>query len=263
MDMDKRALITGGSSGLGLAFAEMLGRRGYSVIIMGRNSERLQNAREKLQAENISVAALRCDVTSDQDVQSAAQSIDGTIDLLLLNAGVVTCTLLRDVENMDSLRQDLDINLWGSILCARRFMPLLKKGARVALISSGFGLMGPAGYSVYAASKAGMINFAESLRRELLNDGIRVHVACPGDIDTPQYQREQESMPAWLKSGDPRKVMSPETAARKILAGIDRGQFLILINADIKLLVWMGKLLPGWLKDFFIDRIFPLPPASK
>ena len=127
------------------------------------------------------------------------------------------------------------------------------------MISSGFGLVGPAGYAVYAASKAGMIAFAESLRREILHRSIAVHVACPGDMLTPQYEKELADSPAWMRKKAPRGLLSPETAARRILKKCSRGRFLIVINPEVFILQLVTRLLPRRLRDSLLDRVLPRP----
>lgn len=260
--MAKTALITGGSSGLGLAMARELGAKGYSLIILARDQVKIENAVNGLKKSGYDVKGYSCNISDEVLLKQAGEKVkefSGKIDILILNAGVVTCKLLKDYTNGDELKQVLDINLWGTILSAYIFLPLVEKGGRILMISSGFGLMGPAAYSVYSASKAGIINFAESFRRELLCRKISVHVACPGDIDTPQLHEEQTQMPAWFKLKDPRKEMPAEVAARRILKKCFKNKFLIIINFEVFLLIILNKFLPRRLRDFICDRIFPLP----
>ena len=138
-------------------------------------------------------------------------------------------------------------------------MPLVSKGGKILMISSAFGLMGPAAYSVYSASKGGIISFAQSLRRELLCKKISVHVACPGDIDTLQLHEEHENMPEWFKKGDPRSAMSPEQAASRIFKKCFKNKFMIIISFEIWLLVILNKLTPRSFSDYIFDKLFPLP----
>jgi short-subunit dehydrogenase len=128
------------------------------------------------------------------------------------------------------------------------------------MISSGFGLMGAAGYSMYCAAKAGIVNFAESLRRELLIRKINVYVACPGDMDTPQFHEEMKSSPAWMKKVTPRKLKPPRVVAEQILKQC-RGsrKFLIIPASDVKVLVVVSKLVPRKFRDFLLDKMFPRP----
>lgn len=263
--MSKTALITGGSSGLGLAMARELGKKGYSLILIARNEQKLECAVQELKSSSYATIGYSCDITDNKQLQEVLNQLKQesvNIDLLILNAGVVTCKLLSDFSTPQELKHDLEINLWGTILSTYIFLPITAKGGRILMISSAFGLMGPAAYSVYAASKAGIINFAESLRRELLCKGISVHVTCPGDIDTPQLHEEHKKLPDWFKQNDPRKVMSPATAAKIILKKCFKNKFLIIINFEVFMLLMLNKLLPRRLRDLFVDRIFPLPEQN-
>ena len=128
------------------------------------------------------------------------------------------------------------------------------------MTSSGFGLMGAAGYSMYCAAKAGVVNFGESLRRELLCKKIAVYVACPGDMDTPQFRNEVANQPAWMKQSSPRKVVPVEWAAKKILSQCKgHKKYLIVTGSDVKLLAIASKLLPRKWKDSLIDGMLPRP----
>jgi len=260
--MTKVALITGGASGLGFELTKQLGAKGYTTIILGRNKEKLTSSVNRLQAEGYQVTDYQCDITDENKLKEVFEVIKNKfskIDFLALNAGVVTCKLISEYKDATALRHDLDINLWGTILSAYVFLPLVSSGGKILLTSSAFGLMGPAAYSVYAASKAGIINFAESLRRELLCKRISVHVTCPGDIDTPQLHEEHRTMPAWFKQGDPRGLMAPNVAAKRILDKCFKNRFMITISFEIFSLVMLTKLTPRRLRDYIIDKMFPLP----
>ncbi|MBA3487835.1 MAG: SDR family NAD(P)-dependent oxidoreductase [Lysobacter sp.] len=114
----------------------------------------------------------------------------------------------------------------------------------------------------YAAAKGGLNNFADAIRRELLPRGIKVHLACPGDIDTPMYAGELEHMPAWIKEKMGRgKPMKADVAARHILKMCFRDRFRIDLSGDVMLLVCLQKLLPHKLSTLVIDRILPVPPV--
>jgi short-subunit dehydrogenase len=259
--MQKVALITGGSSGLGYALAELLGKQGYSVVIVARNQERINKAVSALSA--ISVKGISCDITDEAGLKKTFEQVKteyGKIDYLVLNAGVVTTKLLSDYTNASEMKQDLEIDLWGTILSAHTFLPLLVNGTKVLLISSGFGLMGAAGYSMYCAAKAGIINFGECLRRELLGKGINVYVACPGDMDTPQFHEEIKNAPQWMKKQTPRKLMKTAEVAVKILKQAKGSKkYLIVPSGDVNLLVVLSKILPRKFRDSLLDGMFPRP----
>jgi short-subunit dehydrogenase len=260
------ALITGGSSGLGFSFAELLGKEGYQVIILARNKERIDKAIERLEENRINARGFACDITNEnqlRDTVSFVKSTCGSIDFLALNAGSVSTKLLCDYADPGELKKDLETDLWGTVQSAWFFVPLLNEGSRVLMTSSGFGLMGSAGYSTYCAAKAGIINFGESLRRELLYRKIAVYVTVPGDMDTPQFAGEIAGQPGWMKEqSSPRKLMSTQVAAKKILRQC-RGysKFLIVPGADVRLLIFVSKILPRKLRDILLDRMFPRPRA--
>lgn len=263
----KTAFITGGSSGLGFELARQLGTQGYTVVINGRNTERLETARQSLEDVGLDVRSVAGDISSPEDMEAAATYLRdefGAIDFLVLNAGVVSVGLLADFTSYKDLKQDLEIDLWGTILTSHLIVPLLRDDSRILMISSGFGLMGTAGYTTYCAAKAGIINFAEALRRELIPRKIKVQVAIPGDMDTPQFHAEMAAQPAWLKSDAPRGMMKPDDAARKILAKCRSRSgrpFLVTNNFEVTSLILLGKLLPRGLRDKILDSMFPIPPS--
>jgi len=160
--MSKVAVITGGSSGLGFSFAKQLGADGFRIVILARNNVRIETAIKQLAQNNIQTQGISCDVTQENELREAAIQIKnefGQIDFLIINAGEVSTVLLTDYTSIPYLKKDLEIDLWGTIQTAYFFTPLLVNGSKLLLISSGFGLMGTAGYSVYCAAKAGIINF--------------------------------------------------------------------------------------------------------
>jgi len=261
--MIKTAVITGGSSGLGFALAELLGKQGYQIVLLARNKQRLDKAIDELERRNFIANGILCDITSESQVREVSEKIKADydkIDFLILNAGEVTTKLLCDYTDVAELRKDLDIDLWGTIQTAYFFIPLLVDGSKMLMTSSGFGIMGAAGYSIYCAAKAGVVNFGESLRRELLYKNIAVYVACPGDMDTPQFRNEVKNQPEWMKQSSPRKVMPVDVAARKILKQCKGNKkYLILTGSEVKLLAIASKILPRKWRDTLLDSMLPRP----
>ena len=261
--MKKIALITGGSSGLGYAFAEILGKENYKILILARNQEKIENAIQKLNDQNIEAEGFACDISDSSQVDQVSEVIKSkynSIDFLILNAGVVTPKLLSEYTVIQDIKKDMDIDLMGHIYSTYYFSPLLISGSKVLMISSGFGLVGSAGYSIYCAAKAGVVNFAESIRRELLHKNISVYVACPGDMDTPQFEYEITHQADWMKQSSPRKEMPVKKAAGKILNQCKgKHKFLILTGSDVKLLNLVTKILPKKLRDWLVDFMLPRP----
>jgi len=261
--MTKTAVITGGSSGLGFALAGLLGEQGYHIVLLARNKQRLDDAVGELVKKNYTASGIICDVTSEAQVREASEKLKADyskIDFLILNAGEVTTKLLCDYSGVAELKKDLDIDLWGTIQTAYFFTPLFVEGSKMLMTSSGFGIMGAAGYSIYCAAKAGVVNFGESLRRELLYKNIAVYVACPGDMDTPQFRNEVKNSPEWMKQSSPRKCMPVEVAAAKILKQCKgHKKYMILTGSDVKLLATASKILPRKWRDGLIDGMLPRP----
>jgi len=261
--MKKTALITGGSSGLGFVFAQELGKQGYSIIILARDTVKISNSVATLKEKGIESKGISCDVSKDEDLKKAYDEVntgDTKIDFLILNAGMVIPQLLSDYKDSSGIRKQLETNLTGAILTAWQFQSLLQKGSKVLITSSGFGLMGAAGYTLYCATKAGLINFGEAFRREMLNKGVNVYVSCPGDMDTPQFFEEIRTSPEWMKTGSPRKTVPVEIEGRKILKQCHgKMKFLILPASDVKLLAIVSKIVPRKFKDYLLDKMFPQP----
>lgn len=259
----KYAVITGGSSGLGFAIAGNLAKRGYTPILIARRKNKLDEAVETLKKAGVDAYGFAGDIADPAVMTGVAETVRaqfGPIDLLVLNAGVVTVGLLSEYTDFAKIKEDIEIDLWGTIVSTRVFLPLLRSGSRVLMISSAFGLMGAAGYSTYCAAKAGVINFAQAVRRELLCKNIAVQVACPADIDTPQYAQENAGMPGWMKqAASARKtLLSPEAAAEKILSACGK-KFLITTNFEIALFRFLSKILPDAAVTALMDASLPRP----
>ena len=243
--------------------ARQLGEAGFVPVVLARGKERLRVAESALKKQEPRAFALSCDITRPEELEASAEEIRrrfGRIHYLVLNAGVVHVGLLEDASDLSSLKEDIETDLWGTLLSARFFVPLLSEGGRLLVISSGFGLMGAAGYGPYCAAKAGLINLAASLRRELLHRRISVHVACPGDVDTPQYRGEIASMPPWMGGGAGRgKPLTPEVAASRILRKATGNRFLVVIGWDLRWFLFVRRILPQAWMEALLDRLFPRP----
>lgn len=259
----KLALITGGSSGLGYAMAEYLGSQGFALVLLARDEKKLRASETKLKEKGYDVQIFSADICNEEQLAAVKEGLlqqTKQIDFLILNAGVVEPGLLCD-RSTKSLKAELDTNLWGTILATRTFHSFLAKGSTLLIISSGYGLMGPAGYSAYSASKGGLILFAEAYFREVKHRGVKVSVACPSDIDTPQFQYEQSVMPDWMrsKSSPKAKAHPPALIARRIITACRKNKFLITSSWDVRALILMTKILPRKWRDIILDSAFPRP----
>ena len=258
----KTALVTGGSYGLGFALAEQLVADGYRVVILARDESKLMEAVAELTMGGGSAAGIPCDVTDPASLLKAAERLRNCLerlDLLVANVGSLHPGLLEELPP-ETVLADIESGLSGSVLTIRTFLPFLKAGSKVLFIASGFGLIGAAGYATYCAANAGILNFAEAVRREWLHREISVHVACPADVKTPGYQKEMRDLRPWMKRSVARGApMDPRTAASRILARCRGSRLLILINPEIRILQLAKRLLPARGLQLILDRLFPTP----
>jgi NAD(P)-dependent dehydrogenase (short-subunit alcohol dehydrogenase family) len=186
----KRAVVTGASQGLGLAIARVLLAEGAQVLICARNASELETARQELeQAHPGQVFAQTCDVGSETAIDAfaaAAASLLGGVDILVCNAGVYGPKGAIDTVDWAAWVQAIQINLTGTVYCCRAFLPQLRqaKRAKILIISGGGATKPLPNLSAYAASKAGVVRFAETLAEELKPEGIDVNSIAPGALNT-------------------------------------------------------------------------------
>lgn len=182
----KRALITGGTSGIGLETAKLFVAEGATVAVSGTNPATLEAARKEL-GDAVHVFASNASIASDQTklAQSIA-SIFGKLDILFVNAGVAT---LKPVEQWDeaSFDREFGINVKGPFFLIQSLLPILANPASIILNTSVNAHVGMPNTSVYGASKAALLSFTRTLSGELISRGIRVNAVSPGPIETPLY----------------------------------------------------------------------------
>jgi len=250
---DIHALVTGGSSGLGLATAELAARRGAHVTLIARDEARLATARGRVKAARTHasqrVITQVADVGEREELMAAIASAEaelGPVEMLFACAGY--CTPGRFVElPLSAFEEHVRVNLLGVIHATRAVVPgMVERGhGHVALVSSMGGLVGVYGYSAYSAAKFGVTGFAEVLRCELKPHDIGVTLLVPPNIDTPGYAREIEVEPAETKAiNGIARTRSPEEIARLFVRGVERGHFLVLPGLSNKLLYRLEGLWP-------------------
>lgn len=182
--LGKKALITGGSEGIGKAIAQCFLDQAATVAIVGRSLEKLQKAQMELEVD---VDIFPADVSNVAELDQVYHQYCGNsakLDILVANAGICTRTPLAEASESDFDRL-ISINLKGVFFTVQKALPYLNEGASIILIASIDGKGGTADYSVYAASKAGIISFAKSFAAELAPKKIRVNSISPGFVDTP------------------------------------------------------------------------------
>jgi NAD(P)-dependent dehydrogenase (short-subunit alcohol dehydrogenase family) len=201
----RSALVTGGSRGIGLAIASMLGEEGFALTLAARNAERVEAV-----AEELSALAVTADVSREEECERAvAEHVErhGGLDVLINSAGI---GIGGNVETLSAKHIDLqlDVNIRGLVLVTRAAIPHLRASRGLVVnLASIAGTMPTPGLSIYGASKAAVISFTRSLNEELDADGVRATALCPAFVDT--------DMASW--SGIPGdEMIQPEDCAEVV-----------------------------------------------
>ena len=192
MNDSKIAVITGGSRGIGLAIAEVFCEAKYHVIILGRESARLQAVVDQLQSKGLVAEPTVCDVTLPASIAAAFQQIGskhGRIDVLVNNAGVAHALAPAGELSLDVWKQVIDTNLTGTFLVTQAALPLMPSGGVIVNNLSVAAIQPFAGMSAYNASKYGAYGFTQALREDLRKLGIRVLALIPGAVDTDIWEQ--------------------------------------------------------------------------
>ncbi len=250
---DKNVLITGGSSGIGLATAKEFGKHGANLFLIARNQERLEYAKNEIsrsipQAGNVVVFPI--DVSVQKEVETTIQTIIekyGGIDILINNAGISICGRLED-HSSEEHEKVLRINYLGVLYTLQAVYPHLKTkpGSHIGFVSSVAGYLGVFGFSAYAASKFAVTGLAESIRNEAKDYGIGVTMIYPPDTDTPMYHQEMDNkLPECIALSESAKLVQPEEVAQKFVKGILKNKFEVFCNLESRLIRMLRFVLPG------------------
>jgi len=180
----KIALVTGGTSGIGLATARLLADNGARVIVNGRSPASVDAALAGLPAGTLGIAAGVDDVSAIERLMDEVRRRAGALDMLVLCAGTARNKSFDEVTE-DDFDAVMDTNVKGAWFCVQKAVPLLRPGASVVLVSSGAAELGRVGRGLYAASKAAVRQLARSLASEVLHLGVRVNAISPGPVRTP------------------------------------------------------------------------------
>ena len=265
-------LITGGSSGIGRAAADLAVSRGAHVTFLARNPERLAEALAEIEASCVRddqrVLGLQCDVGVWEQVSEAVARAErdiGPVDVLLCCAGY--CYPARFLElPIEEFAGQVATNLLGTMYAARAAAPgMVERGhGHIAMVSSMGGLVGVYGYSAYSASKFGVTGFAEVLRNEMKPHGIGVTLLCPPNVDTPGYAREiATEPPETAKINGTVKAVSPESMALAFLDAVERRRYLVLPKFAHRVLYRAEGLIPEVFFALFDHDVAAVQRARK
>lgn len=260
---DKSVVITGGSSGIGLAFGSALADQGARVWLLARDPVKLAAAAAQIAAETGSQPETRSvDVSNMDAVAAVFEEIgakDGVPAMVINSAGITRPTYFQEIP-IDTFRRIMEVNYLGVVHTTRAVLPAMRSRGwgHIVGISSTSGLIGALGYTAYGASKFALRGLFDALRVEIEPEGVRVHLICPPDVDTPMLEEENKYKPELVKELSANvAVTSPEAVAAAGLAGIKRGKYYIIPGMDNKLAYFVSLLpmdAPYYIQRWFIRR---------
>lgn len=237
----KRIVITGGSSGIGLATAQALGAKGARLLLTARRSGPLDDAVAQLRAAGVDAYGAAADVaTGDGRAATIAAALDrlGGLDVLVNNAGGVRAGRLEDTSEAE-IRAMIEVDLLAPILLTRAALPELRRSGQglVVNVASGIALSGMPFYATYAAAKAGLARFGEALRRELKGEGVHLLTAYPGATDTPMMATSQAGPEVGFNKEPASAVAAAivggiEVDAMEVVRGGDARAAMITLNRE-------------------------------
>ena len=210
------AVITGGSRGIGLALATAFSGAGYTLVITGRDEQRLKAAASGLAAGKTEVLAIQCDVREPDSVKKLFSEIGqkySRIDVLVNNAGLAGPLASVDKIPVEVWRAVIDTNLTGMFLVTQAALPMMRAGSTIVNNLSVAAVQPFAGMAAYNASKFGAMGFTQALREDLRKRGIRVLALLPGATDTEIWNQFWPEAPR-------EKMVSPDTVAAAVLHAV-------------------------------------------
>ncbi len=247
---DKVVIITGGSSGIGKALAEVFCQNGSKVLITGRSKEDLLTVQQSMKTKGLEVSVFQADVSLENDNQkmvAEAMRLFGRIDVLVNNAGISMRALFEDFS-LEAFRKVMDINFYGTVYATRYALPyILQTKGSIVGISSINGKRSTPARSAYSASKFAMEGFLETVRTEVMKRGVHVLVVSPGF--TASNIRKRSLTKDGTPQGDsPRKeneMMTAEAVAYHVYRAVVERKRDVTLTIKGKLAVWINKWWPS------------------
>ena len=228
----KTILITGGSSGIGLAIAKQLALTPHRLILLGQSEKKLEDAKtmvSQLAHDQTLVEVVSASVVDYEALAESLSHVLQSLDVVIHCAGLGFAKTFEET-GLDDFERIMNTNFTGAVQVSRLVLPSMKQrgDGRLILVSSAAALLGIYGYTAYSASKFAVEGFAQSLRNELVGSGVSLGVVYPPDVDTPMLAAENETKPDITKAISGGVLMKPEAVASHIIAHIPRRSFRIV-----------------------------------
>jgi uncharacterized oxidoreductase len=223
MKLEQRTvLITGGTSGIGLELARQLQQRGNTLLVTGREQEKLDAAQRLLPG----LHTFKSDVSNPQDIEALYHSVSArfpALDTLINNAGIMRNLNLNQARDLNDVTHEIEINLSGPVRMIQQFLPHLKTrpSALIVNVSSGLAFVPFPASPVYCATKAAIHSYTQSLRVQLEGTAVTVIELAPPGVETPLFRGE------FAQETRGQKPMSVEALAARAIAGIEAGRLEI------------------------------------
>ncbi len=246
---DKVVIITGASSGIGLATAREFARIGAKVVLAARRSNLLRDIENELRSNGYEATSFYADVTIESDCKILIEKVIekyGRIDILVNNAGISMRAIFGEVE-ISVLKRLFDVNFWGAVQCTKYALPYLiaTKGTVVGM-SSLAGIVGLPARTGYSASKYALHGFLETLRIENLRNGLHVLVMCAGftKSDIRKKALTADGTPQGYTPREEEKMMMPEEVAHALIRAIKWRRNLVILTLEGKLTAIVKRIAP-------------------
>ncbi|MBN1599820.1 MAG: SDR family oxidoreductase [Bacteroidales bacterium] len=263
---DKVVIVTGASSGIGLACAKAFFALNAKVVIASRSEDKLKQIAEELDSTGENCLVVKTDVVVEEDCKNLIENTVrkfGKIDILINNAGISMRALLDEVE-ICVLKKVMDVNFWGTVYCTKYALPYIQKTKGIIVgISSIAGFHGLPGRTAYSASKFAMHGFMESIRIENFKKGVHVLILAAGFTATNIRKRaldahgnEQGETPR-----NEEKLTSPEIVAKNLIRSIKKRKRTRIMTIEGQLMVLFQRIVP-LLTDLVIFNKFKKEPNS-
>ncbi len=259
------AVVTGAGSGIGLAFANHLAEEGYDLLLVESDPECLSACHDQLQRSfsGISVITIEGDITSKATWEEVIKALeDRPVSLLVNNAGTLLAGDLT-ASTPDDLKRVIDVNLTGTIFACHALIPRLSVTPRspypsgVINVASIFAVLSPPGFTVYNASKAGVVALSETLRGELKPDGHTVTVILPGLVPTGLFERGRypsddfrEQVLEYATGAE----LTPESVVEQALEAFRRGKLEVAIGKRARRYWRLKRWIPTTVLDVVANK---------